>query len=141
VSKDERCKLESRSRKCVFLGYGPDGSFGYRLWDPETHQVVQSSDLFFNESAMHKSTERLIEVRRATFLDVPAPLDGPAQHTRSASRSANPFSREGAVSKDHPSRSATICPTGSDEPCSDVRRTIALEPDSPVIPHQSKRLS
>jgi transposase InsO family protein len=34
VPKDDRRKLESRSRKCIFLGYGPDGSFGYRLWDP-----------------------------------------------------------------------------------------------------------
>jgi hypothetical protein len=34
VPKDEHRKLELRSRKCVFLGYGPDGSFGYRLWDP-----------------------------------------------------------------------------------------------------------
>jgi transposase InsO family protein len=40
VPRDERRKLESRSRTCIFLGYGPDGSFGYRLWDHETHQVV-----------------------------------------------------------------------------------------------------
>jgi hypothetical protein len=62
VPKDERRKLESRSQKCVFLGYGPDGSFGYRLWDPETHQVVRSSDVVINESVMHKSTKRPIEV-------------------------------------------------------------------------------
>jgi transposase InsO family protein len=37
VPRDECRKLESRSRKCIFLGYGPDESFGYRLWDPETH--------------------------------------------------------------------------------------------------------
>jgi hypothetical protein len=29
VPKDDRRKLKSRSRKCIFLGYGPDGSFGY----------------------------------------------------------------------------------------------------------------
>jgi hypothetical protein len=45
VPRDECRKLELRSRKCMFLGYGPDGSFGYRLWDPETHQVVRSSDV------------------------------------------------------------------------------------------------
>jgi hypothetical protein len=43
-------------------------------------------------------------------------LDGPAQHTRSASRSADPLSTNGAVSDNHPSSSATIystpiCPT------------------------------
>jgi hypothetical protein len=82
VPKDDHRKLESRSRKCIFLGYGPDGSFGYRLWDPETHQVVRSSDVVFNESAMHKSIERPIEVRRVTFSDVTAPLDGPGQRGR-----------------------------------------------------------
>jgi transposase InsO family protein len=29
VPRDERRKLESRSWKCIFLGYGPDGSFSY----------------------------------------------------------------------------------------------------------------
>ena len=38
VPKDDRRKLESWSRKCIFLGYEPEGSFGYRLWDPETRQ-------------------------------------------------------------------------------------------------------
>jgi transposase InsO family protein len=85
VPRDERRKLKSRSRKCVFLGYGPNGSFGYRLWDPETHQVVRSSDVVFNESAMHKAADCWIGLRRVTFADVPTPSDGPAQHTRSAS--------------------------------------------------------
>jgi hypothetical protein len=90
---------------------------------------------------MHKSTDRPIEVRRVTFLDVPAPLECLAQHTRSASRSANPLSMEGAVSEDHSSSSATIYPTGSDEPSSDVRSTIVLEPASPIVPRRSERLS
>ena len=29
ISKDDRQKLEPRSRKCVFLGYGPDGEIRY----------------------------------------------------------------------------------------------------------------
>jgi hypothetical protein len=134
VPKDDRRKLESRSWKCIFLGYGPNGSFGYRLWDPETHQVVRSSDVVFNESAMHKSTERPIEARRVTFSDVTAPLDGPA-------RFADPLDTEGAVNEDHPSSSATISPTGSDIPCSNVRSTIAPKPASPVVPRRSERLS
>jgi hypothetical protein len=141
VAKDDRRKLESWSRKCIFLGYGPEGSFGYRLWDPETRQVVRSSDIFFNESAMHKSTERPIEVRRVMFSDVTAPLDGPAQHTRLATRPADPLDTDGAVSEDHPSSNATIGPTGSDIACLNVRSTTAPEPATPVGPRRSERLS
>jgi hypothetical protein len=85
--------------------------------------------------------ERPIEVRRVTFSDVTVPLDGPAQHTRSATRSADPLDTEGDVSEDHPSSSATIGTTGSDITCLNVRSTIAPEPASPVVPRRSERLS
>ena len=62
IPKDDHRKLEPRSRKCIFLGYGPDGEIGYRLWDPEHRQIVRSSDVVFNESAMHKTAKRPIEV-------------------------------------------------------------------------------
>ena len=57
VPKDEQWKLESRSRKCIFLSYGPGESFGYRLWDSENRQVVRSADVFFNKSDMHMVVE------------------------------------------------------------------------------------
>jgi hypothetical protein len=90
---------------------------------------------------MHKAADRPIELRRVTFADVPTPLDSPAQHTRSASRPSNPLRMEGSVLAENLSSRATISPTGSDEPSSDVRSMIALEPASPVIPRQSERLS
>jgi hypothetical protein len=108
---------------------------------PETHQVVRSWGVVFNESVMHKSADCPIELRRVTFSDVTTPLDGPAQHTRSASRSADSLNTDRAVSNDHPSNSATICPTGSDEPSSQVRSTIVPEPASPAVPRGSERLS
>ena len=61
IPKDDHRKLEPRSRKCVFLGYGPDDEIGYRLWDPEHKQIVRSSDVVFNESAMHKTAEGLLK--------------------------------------------------------------------------------
>ena len=32
LSKDQRSKLDSESKPCIFLGYSED-EFGYRLWD------------------------------------------------------------------------------------------------------------
>ena len=55
VPKDDRRKLEPRSRKCVFLKYGPDGEIEYRLWDPKHKQIVRSSDVVFNESCTKRS--------------------------------------------------------------------------------------
>ena len=89
VPKDDRRNLESWSRKCIFLGYGPNRSFGLRLWDPETKQVIRSADVVFNESGMHKVRERPIQLRRVTFSDA-TPTDGPAMHTRAALRHAAP---------------------------------------------------
>ena len=42
----EVSKLDSKSKKCVFLGYA-DGLKGYRLWDPTTHKVVINIDVIF----------------------------------------------------------------------------------------------
>ena len=88
IPKDDLRKLESRSRKCVFLGYGPDGEIGYQLWDPEHRQIIQSSDVVFNKSVMHKTTERPIEVRRVIFSKVLTLHKGPTHNTRSISRIA-----------------------------------------------------
>ena len=48
VAKDERKKLESKSRKCIFLGYG-ELVKGYRLYDPDRGRVIYSRDVLFNE--------------------------------------------------------------------------------------------
>ena len=55
VSKEIYVKLDPKSRKCIFIGYGMDGQFGYRLWDPESQTAIRSSsDVVFNETKMHK---------------------------------------------------------------------------------------
>ena len=67
IPKDDREKIEPRSRKCVFLGNGSNSEIEYRLRDPEHRQIVRSSDVVFNKSSMHKTAERPIEVRRVIF--------------------------------------------------------------------------
>ncbi|RYA47095.1 hypothetical protein DD606_23800, partial [Enterobacter cloacae complex sp. GF14B] len=74
VPKEFRNKLEPKSRKCIFLGYGNSGEMGYRLWDPESRKVVRSNDVHFNESKYHSKPERVEEIRRVVFQE-----DGPAR--------------------------------------------------------------
>ena len=46
-------KLDPKSFKCVFLGYGGN-EYGYRLWDFKNNNVFRSQDVVFNEDCMYK---------------------------------------------------------------------------------------
>ena len=50
IAKDERRKLDSKSRKCIFLGYA-DNRKGYRLYDVNNQKIIYSRDVTFNEMA------------------------------------------------------------------------------------------
>ncbi|MCI76655.1 hypothetical protein A2U01_0097925, partial [Trifolium medium] len=45
---DERSKLDEKSKKCVFVGYGLDKS-GYRFFDPVQRKLIRSRDVVFME--------------------------------------------------------------------------------------------
>ncbi|KAL6977755.1 hypothetical protein U1Q18_052729 [Sarracenia purpurea var. burkii] len=49
VPKDERSKLDDKTKKCVFVGYGLD-EFGYRLFDPINRKLIRSRDVIFMEN-------------------------------------------------------------------------------------------
>jgi hypothetical protein len=51
--KENRRKLEAKSKKCTFIGYDVN-DFGYRLWDYENHKIIRSRDVIFNEKVMYK---------------------------------------------------------------------------------------
>ena len=40
VPKDERSKLDAKSRKCIFIGYGKN-EFGYRFYDLVEKNLVR----------------------------------------------------------------------------------------------------
>ena len=67
VPKEFRNKLEPKSRKCIFLGYGDSGEMGYRLWDPESRKVIRSNDVHFYEAKYHSKPEKVEEIRRVVF--------------------------------------------------------------------------
>jgi hypothetical protein len=53
IDKENRTKLEAKSKKCTFIGYNVN-DFGYRLWDYENKKIIRSIDAIFNEKVMYK---------------------------------------------------------------------------------------
>jgi hypothetical protein len=53
ISDHARGKLDPKSLKCTFIGYGGD-EFGYRLWDDQNKKIIRSRDVIFNEKLMYK---------------------------------------------------------------------------------------
>ena len=49
VPKDERAKMDPKTKRCIFLGYG-ETTKGYRLYDEEKRRVFFSRDVVFNET-------------------------------------------------------------------------------------------
>ena len=55
VPKDERGKLDSKTKRCILLGYGSVQK-GYRLIDPVTRKILHSRNVKFNEYETGKQT-------------------------------------------------------------------------------------
>ena len=54
IPSEERSKLDSKSKKGIFLGF-KKGVKGCKLWDPVVEKVVISRDVVFNEKSMIKA--------------------------------------------------------------------------------------
>jgi len=48
IPQDERLKIDTKTRQCIFLDYGLD-KFGYKLFDPIAKKVVGSCNVVFVE--------------------------------------------------------------------------------------------
>ena len=84
MPRDERSKMDPKSVKCIFLGYGDAGEMGYRLWDPQARKVIRSHDVVFHEDKMHRQPERVVEIRRVIFQEEPPALAQPVGQPTSA---------------------------------------------------------
>ncbi|KAE8710415.1 Retrovirus-related Pol polyprotein from transposon TNT 1-94 [Hibiscus syriacus] len=78
----ERSKLDAKSNKCAFVGYGDD-EFGYRIWDYENRKIIRSRDVIFNENVMYKDSSRRTrtpELRRSSIIPKPTQRYSPSLH-------------------------------------------------------------
>lgn len=53
VLKEQRSKLDTKSKEYIFLGYG-NGTKGYSLWDIAACKLIISQDVVFNEKSIQK---------------------------------------------------------------------------------------
>ena len=53
LPKEKRDKLDPKSVKTYFLGYGRN-QYGYRCWNPETKEVVRAKNVVFVETDLYK---------------------------------------------------------------------------------------
>lgn len=53
IDSNARRKLDPKSRKCSFIGYGTD-AFGSRFWDDQNRKIIRGRDVIFNERVMYK---------------------------------------------------------------------------------------
>ncbi|KAH9288722.1 hypothetical protein KI387_032839 [Taxus chinensis] len=53
VDKENRKKLDAKSKRCTLIGYGYD-DFGFRFWDLEDAKIVRSRNIDWNENRMYR---------------------------------------------------------------------------------------
>ena len=53
IDSDARNKLDAKSKKCFFIGYG-DEEFGFRLWDDQNRKIIRSKNVIFNKKVLYK---------------------------------------------------------------------------------------
>ncbi|RDX67589.1 hypothetical protein CR513_53513, partial [Mucuna pruriens] len=62
VPKDERSKLDMKTRQCIFIGYGHD-EYGYMMYDPVEKKLVRSRDVQFIKD---QTIEDIYKVKKST---------------------------------------------------------------------------
>jgi hypothetical protein len=67
IPQDERSKLDSKTRQCIFLGYGGD-QFDYKLFDPMARKVVRSRDVVFVED---QTIEDIVKTKKKVLKSIP----------------------------------------------------------------------
>ena len=76
--------MAPHATKCIFLGYGTNGEFGYMLWDLENRKLIRSSDVVFNEdSIFFKWNQQKTIGKKVSFQDDRDVVQGPTHRENS----------------------------------------------------------
>ena len=67
IDSSTRSKLDAKSKKCYFVGYG-DSELGYRLWDDQNLKIVRSKDVVFNEAILYKDKTSSSEEKKPVMI-------------------------------------------------------------------------
>ena len=54
IDSEATSKLDPKSKKWTFIGYGTD-KFGSQFWDDQNQKIIRSQDVVFNEKVMYKN--------------------------------------------------------------------------------------
>lgn len=88
IESDARSKLDAKSKKYYFIGYG-DEAFGYRSWDDQNRKIIRSRNVTFNEMAVYKdgsnaeSVNVESEAKKLDFISLDEISNGAAQRINS----------------------------------------------------------
>lgn len=139
VHRHDRNKLDSKSKKCYFVGYTED-SRSYRLWDPVKKKIVITRDVVFNE--------KCDQPEQATMLDVPATNDLATDETLTDNSGSGDDWDTVLGSFEHPNTSNTeneVAPQESDSTTDDdddlagPRRSERLQQEEPRYPTRERK--
>ena len=64
-----RNKLDAKSMKGTFMGYGDEGEMGYKIWFPQLKKVIHNRDVVFNEARLLKNdcASKSETIKRSNF--------------------------------------------------------------------------
>ncbi|KAH9327564.1 hypothetical protein KI387_007742, partial [Taxus chinensis] len=80
IDMEDMTKLEAKSEKCTFIGYGGD-YFTYKCWSIKEKKIIQSRDMEFNEKVMYKQQlQENMEEFKKEYAVVEDLMDGKVTH-------------------------------------------------------------
>ena len=139
IDKKQRTKLDPKSHLCYFLGYC-DHTKGYRLWDPETSQVLIRRDVVFHEQLLYRHPA---DPSISLSDDDVAPASAPFPSSSPSSTADVSSSSSQLLSPNHPSEPTVtlsfnntppIIPASEASPCSSLLPATSTEQHFPLTP-------